>query len=250
MTKLSVNINKIATIRNSRGKNYPSIIEAAIKCQKFGAQGITIHPRPDERHITRKDVFDLKPVIVTEFNIEGNPTMEFIDLILKIKPTRVTLVPDLETQITSNHGWNLKKNFNFLSDIILDLHHHNIKTSIFLNPDLEYIEMASKIGTDRIELYTGFFAEEYPKNPKKSIKKYIKCANVAFLEYGLEVSAGHDLSLSNIEFLLKQIPIITEVSIGHALISEALYFGLHNTIQFYLKKIYNVFHSNSLTKKY
>lgn len=242
MTKLSVNINKIATIRNSRGNNYPSIVEAAIKCQKFGAQGITIHPRPDERHITRQDVFDLKPFIVTEFNIEGNPTKSFIDLILAVKPNQVTLVPDLEHQITSNHGWDLIKHYNFLKEVVFEFHNHNIRTSIFLDPNIKYIEIAAKIGTDRIELYTEFFANEYPKNKKNAIRKYKEVARIACLEYGLEISAGHDLSLNNIEFLLKEIPLIKEVSIGHALISEALYFGLEKTIQSYLNKIYRVFH--------
>lgn len=243
MTKLSVNINKIATIRNARGKNYPSIVEAAIKCQQFGAQGITIHPRPDERHITRQDVFDLKPVIIKEFNIEGNPTKSFIDLMLEINPDQVTLVPDLENQITSDHGWDVVKNYDFLKEIVLELHNHHIRTSIFLDPNIKHIEIVSKIGVNRIELYTEFFANEYPQNAKHVIEIYKKVANLAFFEYGLEVSAGHDLSLYNIEFLLQEIPIITEVSIGHALISEALYFGLENTIRRYLNKIFCVFKS-------
>lgn len=237
MTKLSVNINKIASLRNARGGNVPSVVEAAIKCQEFGAHGITIHPRPDERHITRQDVFDLKPVITTEFNIEGNPEKDFIDLVLEIKPEQVTLVPDDIHQITSNHGWNVKKDFDFLCEVIQTFKNQGIRTSIFLDPTPELVELTAKTGTDRIELYTEAFATEYEKNPKNAVKPYLETAKIA-QKYGLGINAGHDLSLTNIQCLIEEIPFIDEVSIGHALISEALYLGLENTIQTYLKKIY------------
>lgn len=240
MTKLSININKVAVIRNSRGKNFPSITEVAIRCQEFGAHGITIHPRPDERHITRKDVFDLKPLVTTKFNIEGNPEKPFVDLILEVKPHQVTLVPDSYDQITSNHGWNVKKHFEFLKEIVAEFEHNEIKTSIFLDPDPKLIEFAAKTGTKQIELYTEAYATEFLKNKKKAVQLYKKTAEIAN-EYALEINAGHDLSLDNIGFLLQEIPSIKEVSIGHALISEALYLGLENTIQLYLKKIYRSF---------
>ena len=238
MINLSVNINKIATLRNSRGGKEPSVIKAAIKCQKFGANGITIHPRPDERHITYKDVVELKSVIYKEFNIEGNPKKKFMDLVLNIKPNQVTLVPDTDKQITSNYGWNIKNNFSFLKEIIDELKKNKIRTSIFIDPDPKMIEYAFKTGTQRIEIYTGEYANLYKVNPKDSIKKYKEVANIG-ISYGLEINMGHDLSLNNIEFLIKKIP-LKEVSIGHALISEALYFGFENTIKKYLKKIYKI----------
>ncbi|MCB9202846.1 MAG: pyridoxine 5'-phosphate synthase [Flavobacteriales bacterium] len=236
MTKLSVNINKIATIRNARGGNTPSVVEAGIKCQEFGAQGITIHPRPDERHITRKDVYDLKPIVTTEYNIEGNPTPEFIDLVLDVNPEQVTLVPDDIHQITSNHGWDVKKDFDFLCEVIQTFKNKGIRTSVFLDPTPELVELTAKTGTDRIELYTEMYATEFPNNPQKAIESYKKTAEIA-QKNNLGINAGHDLSLENIEFLIHEIPYIAEVSIGHALISEALYLGLENTIQGYLRKI-------------
>jgi len=236
MTKLSVNINKIATIRNARGGNTPSVVEAAIKCQEFGAHGITIHPRPDERHITRQDVYDLKPIVTTEFNIEGNPQKDFVDLVLNIKPEQVTLVPDAIDAITSNAGWDCKTHQSFLKEVISEFKKANIRTSIFLDPNPEMVEFAAKTGTDRIELYTEFYATEFPKNPENAISDYIKTAELA-KNYGLGINAGHDLSLENIHYFIQKIPFIDEVSIGHALISEALYLGLENTIQCYLKRM-------------
>lgn len=240
MTKLSVNINKIATIRNARGGNIPSITKAAIKCQEFGAHGITVHPRPDQRHITYEDIFNLKPLIYKEFNIEGNPEKIFIDLILKIKPNQVTLVPDTYNQITSNHGWDIKKNFSFLKEIIKEFKKNDIRTSIFIDPDIKMIEYATKTGTDRVELYTHFFAKTYKQNPRLAVKKYKDISLIA-KKNKLLINAGHDLSLDNIQFLLSEVPLIEEVSIGHALISEALYIGLENTIKLYLKKIKEAF---------
>lgn len=236
MTKLSVNINKIATIRNARGGNEPNVVEAAIRCQEFGAQGITVHPRPDERHIRYQDVYDLKSVVNTEFNIEGKPIDSFMSMVLDVKPEQVTLVPDAEDAITSNAGWDTEKHLDYLSEIISELKHNGIRTSIFLDPNPELIPSAAKTGTDRIELYTEAFATEFAKGNKDAVKIYAQTAQRA-VEYGLAVNAGHDLSLENIEFLIRQIPQIAEVSIGHALISEALYLGLENTIQMYLRKI-------------
>lgn len=236
MTKLSVNINKIATIRNARGGNEPNVVEAAIKCQEFGAQGITVHPRPDERHITYQDIQDLKPVVHTEFNIEGNPIESFMKLVLDAKPQQVTLVPDAVDAITSNAGWDTIKHQSFLKEVISEFKNNGIRTSIFLDPDPKYVEAAAKSGADRIELYTEDFAVQYAAGNFESIDKYIKTAKLA-LEHGLGLNAGHDLSLDNIEYLIREIPEIAEVSIGHALISEALYLGLENTIQMYLRKI-------------
>ena len=233
MTYLSVNINKIATIRNARGGVLPSVTDAAIKCQEFGAHGITIHPRPDERHITKLDVYDLKKVVHTEFNIEGNPTRDFIDLVLKTKPEQVTLVPDAIDAITSNAGWNTQKNISFLTEVITEFKNNQIRTSIFLDPDTAMIESAAKTGTDRIELYTEAFAHQYSLGNKNGILPYKETAKVA-LEHQLELNAGHDLSLENIAFFINEIPEIKEVSIGHALISEALYLGLEQTIHNYL----------------
>lgn len=236
MTKLSVNINKIATLRNSRGGNTPNVVEAAIKAQEFGAEGITVHPRPDERHIRYRDVYDLKPVITTEFNIEGNPIDSFMKLVLEVKPHQVTLVPDAEDALTSNAGWDTVKHLDFLTEIISELKQNGIRTSIFLDPNPALVEAAAKTGTDRIELYTESFAVEYAKGNLEGIKPYRETADVA-LKNGLVLNAGHDLSLDNLEFFIRQIPEIAEVSIGHALISDAIYMGFENTIQAYLKRI-------------
>ena len=236
MTKLSVNINKIATIRNARGGNTPNLVEAAIKIQAFGGQGITIHPRPDERHIRYQDVYDLKPVVTTEFNIEGKPVDSFIELVLKSKPEQVTLVPDAEDAITSNAGWDTVKHLDYLTDVIKTFKEAGIRTSIFLDPNPALVEAAAKTGADRIELYTEEFATQYGLGNLDAIKPYKETALLA-IENGLAVNAGHDLSLDNIEYFIREIPQIAEVSIGHALISEALYLGLENTIQSYLRKI-------------
>lgn len=236
MTKLSVNINKIATIRNARGGNTPNLVEATIKIQEFGGQGITIHPRPDERHIRYQDVYDLKPVITTEFNIEGKPIDSFMELVLNSKPEQVTLVPDAEDAITSNAGWDTIKHFDYLTDVIKTFKDAGIRTSIFLDPNPALIESAAKTGADRIELYTEEFATQYGLGNLEAINPYKETAKLA-IENGLAVNAGHDLSLDNIEFFIREIPQISEVSIGHALISEALYLGLENTIQAYLRKI-------------
>lgn len=236
MTKLSVNINKIATIRNARGGDEPNVVRAAIKCQEFGAQGITVHPRPDERHITYQDIADLRPIVSTEFNIEGNPIESFMKLVLDNKPEQVTLVPDSVDAITSNAGWNTIQHQGFLKEVIQEFKQNGIRTSIFLDPNPKLVEAAATSGADRIELYTEEFAVEYAKGNKKAIEIYKETALLA-KEHGLGLNAGHDLSLDNIEFLIREIPQIDEVSIGHALISEALYFGLENTIQLYLRKI-------------
>ena len=236
MTKLSVNINKIATIRNARGGNTPNLVEAAIKIQVFGGQGITIHPRPDERHIRYQDVYDLKPVVTTEFNIERKPGDSFMELVLKSKPEQVTLVPDAEDAITSNAGWDTVKHLDYLTDVIKTFKEAGIRTSIFLDPNPALVEAAAKTGADRIELYTEEFATQYGLGNLDAIKPYKETALLA-IENGLAVNAGHDLSLDNIEYFIREIPQIAEVSIGHALISEALYLGLENTIQSYLRKI-------------
>jgi len=236
MTKLSVNINKIATLRNARGGNTPNLVQAAIDIQEFGAQGITIHPRPDERHIRYQDTFDLKPIITTEFNIEGNPIPKFVDLVLANKPEQVTLVPDSINAITSNAGWDTVKNFDFLHEVVTEFKRNNIRTSIFMDNNLDFIEAAAKLGADRIELYTEDFATQYDKGNKDAIKPYIKSAEFA-TNLGLGINAGHDLSLENIEFFAKNIPNLLEVSIGHALISESLYLGLQNVINMYLHRL-------------
>jgi pyridoxine 5-phosphate synthase len=236
MTKLSVNINKIATLRNARGGETPSVTEAAVKIQEFGGQGITIHPRPDERHITRKDVYDLKPLVNTEFNIEGNPHRPFIDMVLDVKPEQVTLVPDADDAITSNAGWDTKKHLDFLTDIIAEFKNAGIRTSIFLDPDPKMIESAAKTGADRIELYTEAYAKDYLLNKELAIKPYYETA-LAAADAGLGINAGHDLSLENLKYFADHIPNLLEVSIGHALVSEALYMGLENTVQSYLKRL-------------
>ena len=236
MTKLSVNINKIATIRNARGGDLPSVTEAAVKIQEFGAHGITIHPRPDERHITRKDVYDLKPLVYTEFNIEGNPHHPFIDMVLEVKPEQVTLVPDAENAITSNAGWDCEKNLDFLKSVIAEFKNAGIRTSIFLDPNPEMVKFAAETGTDRIELYTEAYAKNYAADKEKAILPYIKTAEEAS-KYNLGINAGHDLSLENLKYFAENIPNLLEVSIGHALISEALYMGMENTVQAYLKRL-------------
>ena len=232
MTKLSVNINKIATIRNARGGNTPSVVEAAINCQKFGADGITIHPRPDERHITKKDVYDIKPIISTEYNIEGYPSPDFIKMVIDVLPEQVTLVPDGPDVITSCAGWDTIKFQDYLKEIIVEFKEYGIRTSIFVDPKLEMIEGAKLCGTDRVELYTEDYAKGFSISKEKAIAPYILAANKAS-ELGLEINAGHDLSLENLEFFAKEIPDLAEVSIGHALISDALYLGLENAIQMY-----------------
>ena len=232
MTKLSVNINKIATIRNARGGNTPDVVEAAINCQKFGADGITVHPRLDERHITNKDVLDIKTIISTEYNIEGYPSPDFIRMVTEVKPDQVTLVPDGPDVITSCAGWDTVKFQDYLKAIISEFKQHGIRTSIFVDPKIEMIVGAKKCGTDRIELYTEDYAINYRSNKEKSIEPYIVAANKA-TELDLEINAGHDLSLENLEFFSKEISNLAEVSIGHALISDAIYLGLENSIQMY-----------------
>ena len=232
MTNLSVNINKIATLRNARGGVMPNVIQAAIDCQRFGADGITIHPRPDQRHITKKDAYDIKHTIKTEYNIEGYPSDNFIKMVLDIKPDQVTLVPDAIDVITSDNGWDTVKNKSFLSEVISELKSKKIRTSVFVNPEDEMIEAAKACGADRIELYTESYAVLFLKDKIKAIKPYKKAASIAE-QCGLEVNAGHDLNLENLEFFSNEIPNLCEVSIGHALISDALYLGLENTIQMY-----------------
>ena len=236
MTKLSVNINKIATLRNSRGGNTPNVVQSAIDIQEFGAEGITIHPRPDERHIKYQDAYDLKPIVTTEFNIEGNPIKKFIDLVLEVKPTQVTLVPDAVDAITSNAGWNTKMHQSFLTDVISEFKRNDIRTSIFMDADLSLIEQAATTGADRIELYTEYFATQYGLGNKKAIKPYVKSAELA-TRLGMGINAGHDLSLDNIKFFAENIPNLLEVSIGHALIAESLYLGLQNVVNMYIHKL-------------
>ena len=232
MTKLSVNINKIATIRNARGGNNPNVIQVALDCESFGADGITVHPRPDERHIRYKDVIDLKPVLKTEFNIEGYPQKSFIDLVKSVRPTQVTLVPDAPDQITSNSGWNTKEHFDFLTDIVAEFKEVGIRTSIFVDPDTTMVEYAAKIGADRVELYTEPYASHYENSPAQAIAPFVEAAKVA-RHCGLGLNAGHDLSLVNLAYMKRQIPWLDEVSIGHALICDALYLGLKTTIEKY-----------------
>jgi pyridoxine 5-phosphate synthase len=236
MTKLSVNINKIATLRKARGGNYPNVVQVAKDVQNYGAQGITIHPRPDERHIRYQDAYDLKSIVTTEYNIEGNPLDKFLDLVLEIKPTQVTLVPDAVDAITSNAGWDTIKHKGYLSEIINECKRNNIRTSIFVDPRLTIIEGAAKTGTDRIELYTEEFAKQYSLGKFDAIKPYTECAVLAN-NLGLGVNAGHDLSLENIKYFKDNVPNLLEVSIGHALISEALYMGFESVIKQYLEKL-------------
>lgn len=232
MTRLSVNINKVATLRNARGGNVPNVVKVALDCEKFGAEGITVHPRPDERHIRRSDVFDLRPLLRTEFNIEGYPSPEFIDLVLKVKPHQVTLVPDSPTQLTSNAGWDTKHNLGFLSETLERFKSAGIRTSVFVAADSEAIEYAAKAGADRVELYTEPYASDYANNRDTAIAPFIAAAQTA-RKVGLGLNAGHDLSLENLRFFHEQIPWLDEVSIGHALISDALYLGLERTIHEY-----------------
>ena len=237
MARLSVNINKIATLRNSRGGNNPNLVQVALDCERFGAEGITVHPRPDERHIRYNDVFDLKKAITTEFNIEGNcQEQKFIDLVLANKPAQVTLVPDVLGQITSNHGWDTIANQAYLKDIIAVFRKADIRVSLFVDPDPKMVEAAATTGTDRIELYTEAYAHNYRHNKEKAIAPYIHAAEVA-QNVGLGINAGHDLDLDNLKYFAMNIPGLQEVSIGHALISDALYYGLENTIQLYLRQL-------------
>ena len=236
MTKLSVNINKIATLRNARGGNVPDLLKVATDIQKFGAQGITIHPRPDERHIRYQDARDLKNIVYTEYNIEGNPEPQFVNLVLDVKPTQVTLVPDSVDAITSNAGWNTIKHHDFLTEMVQEFKRNGIRTSIFVDPTLEMIEGAAKIGTDRIELYTESFAHQFGLGNKSGIDPYVSAAKLAN-ELNLGINAGHDLSLENIQYFNQKIPNLLEVSIGHALICEALYLGLDNVVNMYLQKL-------------
>ena len=235
-TKLSVNINKIATIRNARGGNTPNVVQAAIDCERFGAHGITIHPRPDERHITTKDTYDLAKVVQTELNIEGYPDQRFMAMVAELKPSQATLVPDPPHVLTSNAGWDTEKHLEELRNIIAELKSHGVRTSIFVDTELKNIEYATKTGVDRIELYTGPYAEHFSINKEEAVAPYVKAAELARY-LGMEVNAGHDLSLENLAFFKKHIPFLAEVSIGHALISDALYFGLENTVQMYLKEL-------------
>ncbi len=236
MTRLSVNINKIATLRNARGGNLPDVLKAAVNCEKFGAQGITVHPRPDERHIRYRDVEDLKPLVKTEFNVEGYPSEQFLDLVLRVVPHQVTLVPDPPGALTSNQGWDTLKHLEFLKDVISRLKDKGIRTSLFVDTDPRNIIHAAETGTDRIELYTEPYASGYQTNREEAVKPFADAARLAN-ECGLELNAGHDLNLENLRFFHESVPGLLEVSIGHALISDALYFGLGNTIQMYLEQL-------------
>ena len=234
MTRLSVNINKFATLRNARGGNLPNVLQAALDCERFGAQGITIHPRPDERHIRYQDAKDLKPLICTEFNIEGNPIDSFRELVAALKPAQVTLVPDAHDAITSNAGWDTRKHLDYLKEQVRFFHNHQIRCSLFIDPIPEMALYAAQTGADRIELYTEAYAHHYPQHPEQAVLPYVKTAESA-IEAGLGVNAGHDLNLDNLGYFVKSVPGVLEVSIGHALICESIYLGLENTIQLYLK---------------
>lgn len=233
MTNLSVNINKIATLRNARGENVPDLLKVAADCEAYGAQGITVHPRPDERHIRRDDVYKLRPLVRTEFNIEGYPSQQFIDLVMQVRPTQVTLVPDAPDALTSSAGWNVLSNMDFLTSVVDRLKSGGIRTSLFVGTDLDNIRMAARTGTDRIELYTKPYADMYPSDRETAVAPYVEAAEAAF-RCGLGVNAGHDLSLVNLEYFHAMIPRLSEVSIGHALICDALYLGLEETIHRYL----------------
>ena len=239
MCRLSVNINKIATIRNARGGNIPDVVQAAINCERFGAQGITVHPRPDERHIRYQDVLDLKPVVKTEFNIEGYPSHKFMKLVCSVRPHQVTLVPDPPNALTSNAGWNTVKHKDFLKDVIAELKANDIRTSIFIETDPEMIEKAADVNTDRVELYTEPYAAHFPVDKERAVAPFARAAEVAH-GVGLGINAGHDLDLQNLQYFAEKVPHLLEVSIGHALISDALYYGLENTIQLYLRCLKNV----------
>lgn len=236
MTKLSVNINKIATLRNARGANNPNVVKVALDAERFGAQGITVHPRPDERHIRYQDVLDLSKVVTTEFNIEGYPDRRFMDLIKLVKPAQATLVPDPPEAITSNSGWDTIKHLEYLKDIVAELHAYGTRVSIFINPETKYFEPAKETGTDRVELYTEPYAVNFPKDKQAAIKPYVEVSELA-KQLGLGLNAGHDLDLHNLKFLKEQIPYLDEVSIGHALVCDALYYGLENTIQMYRRQL-------------
>ncbi len=231
-TRLSVNINKVALLRNARGGDLPSVVGVAKDCERFGAQGITVHPRPDERHITRQDVYDLKEVVTTEYNIEGYPTRDFLDMVLEVKPEQCTLVPDEPGQLTSDHGWDTVKHQSFLTEVIGELHGEGIRTCLFIDPIAQFLEGARNVHADRIEFYTGPYAELYKTDPVRAIEPYIPAANYC-RELGLGINAGHDLNLKNLNYFYKHIPALLEVSIGHALISDALYYGLENVVQMY-----------------
>lgn len=233
MTHLSVNINKVATLRNARGENNPDVVAVAVDCQRFGAQGITVHPRPDERHIRRSDVYDLRPVVTTEFNIEGNPLPPFMELVMGVRPEQVTLVPDADGALTSSAGWDIRANYDFLCDIVERLHSRDIRVSIFVYPDPEAIRLAATTGADRIELYTKPYADGYDKDREAAVAPFVEAA-VAAHNAGLGVNAGHDLSLHNLQYFHQSLPYLDEVSIGHALICDALYLGLEETIHRYL----------------
>lgn len=234
MTKLSVNINKVATLRNARGGNNPNVAQVAVDCEAYGAEGITVHPRPDERHIRYADVYTLRPLVKTEFNIEGYPSKEFVDLVLKVKPHQVTLVPDASDQITSNAGWDTKTNLAFLTELMDVFDEAGIRTSIFVGTDIPMIEYAAKAGADRVELYTEPYASLYPKNPEAAVAPFVEAAKVV-RKLGMGLNAGHDLSLANLKYFHDNIPWVDEVSIGHALICDALYLGLKKTIEEYKK---------------
>lgn len=236
MTKLSVNINKIATLRNARGANNPDVIKTALDCERFGAQGITVHPRPDERHIRYSDVMQLKDVVATEFNIEGYPDERYMKIIREVKPAQATLVPDPPGAITSNAGWDTVQNQEFLKEIISTIKNAGVRVSVFVDPSVKMVEGAARIGADRIELYTEPYASQYHKNREKAVASYVVAANAAH-DLGLGLNAGHDLDLDNLRFLKQSIPLLDEVSIGHALICDALYLGLENTIQMYLREL-------------
>ena len=236
MTRLSVNINKIATIRNARGGNMPDVAKAATNCEKFGAEGITVHPRPDERHIRYSDAREIKPLVTTEFNIEGNPIPSFIDLVLEVRPDQVTLVPDAADAITSNAGWDTIRNREFLTDVCRKFKEHGIRTSIFIDPDPAMAEGAALCGADRVELYTESYAKNFPTSPEEAIAPFVRTAEAA-RACGLGLNAGHDLNLDNLEYFIRNIPWTDEVSIGHAIICDALYMGLEETIKAYLSKV-------------
>lgn len=231
-TNLSVNINKVATLRNARGENVPDVARVAVDCESFGADGITVHPRPDERHIRRSDVFTLRPLVKTEFNIEGYPSPEFLDLVLKVKPEQVTLVPDAPDALTSSGGWDVTRHLEFLTGVVDSLREAGIRSSIFVDTDIDNIRMAAKTGADRVELYTKPYADMYPKNPEAAVAPYVE-ASCAAHKAGLGVNAGHDLNLDNLAYFKQQVPYLNEVSIGHALIADALYLGLPETIRRY-----------------
>lgn len=238
MAKLSVNINKFATLRNARGGNLPDVLRAALDCERFGAQGITVHPRPDERHIRYKDTRDLKSILTTEFNIEGNPVDSFINLVLEVLPEQVTLVPDAHDVITSNSGWDTKKNLNYLKGVVSIFKSHGIRTSIFVDPVPEMIFYAAESGCDRVELYTESYASGYSNNRERALEPYYRTA-IAVKESGLGLNAGHDLNLENLNYFARNITWLDEVSIGHALVCDAIYLGLENTIQAYLRQLNN-----------